>query len=80
MWDVNAYVDPSVLTYAIQAIAGITIAFGTLLGLYGRKLRKLFFGDEGVNRDIDQDALVFRDPETGKEEKALAFLSASEIE
>ena len=26
--NVNAYIDPSVMTYAIQAVAGIAIAFG----------------------------------------------------
>lgn len=43
---INAYIDPSVMTYAIQVIAGSAIAIGTLVSLYWRKitkgLRKIF--------------------------------------
>ena len=34
---VNAYIDPSVMTYAIQAIAGTAIALGTFVSIYWRK-------------------------------------------
>ena len=30
---VHAYIDPSVMTYAIQAVAGIAIALGTIATL-----------------------------------------------
>lgn len=36
----NAYIDPSVVTYLIQAIAGVVIAIGAVVGLYWRKAKK----------------------------------------
>ena len=75
-----AYVDPSVLTYAIQAIAGILIALGTMFGLYGRKIRRFLFGEEeSSERDIRSDDLVFHDPD-GTEKRALSFLTEEEIQ
>ena len=38
--NVNAYIDPSVMTYAIQAISGIVIALSTVIGLLFRRLKK----------------------------------------
>ena len=38
--NVKAYIDPSVMTYAIQAGAGIIIALGAALGIYFRKFKK----------------------------------------
>ena len=32
-----AYIDPSVMTYTIQAIAGVVIAVGAVAGIYWRK-------------------------------------------
>ena len=59
--NVNAYIDPSVMTYAIQALAGIAIALGTFFGLYWRKIRKpvlRFFNlderEEGESRFSDK--------------------------
>ena len=76
---VKAYVDPSVLTYAIQALAGIAITLGTFLGLYGRKLLKLFGGGTKNTRSITKDDLVFHDPKNG-DVRALSFLSEAQLE
>ena len=35
-----AYIDPSVRTYLIQAIAGVVIAVGAVVGIYWRKAKK----------------------------------------
>ena len=35
-----AYIDPSVMTYTIQAIAGVVIAVGAVAGIYWRKAKK----------------------------------------
>ncbi len=35
-----AYIDPSVATYAIQAVAGIVVAGGAVLSVMWRKARK----------------------------------------
>ena len=37
---VGGYLDPSVMTYAIQAIAGVVIAIGAVAGIYWRKAKK----------------------------------------
>ena len=33
----HAYLDPSVMTYAIQIVAGIAVAVGAVVGVYWRK-------------------------------------------
>ena len=38
-----AYVDPSVMTYAIQAFAGVAVALSTVLGVVFRRTRKKLF-------------------------------------
>ena len=35
-----AYIDPSVTTYAIQAIAGVAVAAGAFFATYGRRMKK----------------------------------------
>ena len=46
--NVHAYIDPSVMTYAIQAIAGIAIALGAVVGVYIRKARRKNNGKEDI--------------------------------
>lgn len=56
------YIDPSVMTYAIQAGAGIVIAVGAFVGLYFRKAKKKVnkkLGiDENKNKEIESDDIV----------------------
>ena len=35
-----AYVDPSVMSYTVQAIAGVAIALGVVFGVVWRRLEK----------------------------------------
>lgn len=72
MTDVNAYIDPSVMTYAIQAIAGIAIALGTVFGIYWRKIRSVLFHDSFDQKIRESDNLEFRDP-ASSEIRALHF-------
>lgn len=55
------YIDPSVMTYAIQAGAGIIIAVGAFVGLYFRKAKKKVnkkLGiDENKNKEIESDEI-----------------------
>ena len=37
---VHAYIDPSVMTYAIQAVAGVAIGLGAFFGIYWRKFKR----------------------------------------
>lgn len=59
--NVNAYIDPSVMTYAIQAIAGIAIAIGAFLGIYFRKIKrnvsKKLGIDENKNKEVESDKI-----------------------
>lgn len=54
-----AYIDPSVMTYAIQAVAGIVIAVGAFIGIYFRKIKKNVQNklgiDENKNKEVESD-------------------------
>lgn len=62
---IHAYIDPSVMTYAIQAIAGVAIALGTVLSLYWRKILKFFrnvFNVKSTKHVIEEsDDISFND-------------------
>lgn len=70
MVPVQAYIDPSVMTYAIQAVAGVAIALGTVFGLYWRKLlkvlRTVFRVRSNKHAENESDEISFTDPETKK--------------
>lgn len=55
------YIDPSVMTYAIQAGAGIAIAIGAFIGLYFRKAKKKVnkkLGiDENKHKEVESDEI-----------------------
>jgi len=62
--NVNAYIDPSVMTYAIQIVAGIVIAVGAFLGVYFRKIRKKVSNklgiDENKNKEVESDDIEIK--------------------
>lgn len=55
----NAYLDPSVTTYAIQAVAGIVVAVGAAAGIYWRKAKKKINDklgiDENAKKEVEDD-------------------------
>ncbi len=54
------------MTYAIQAVAGIVIALGTMLGVYRQKIRSLLFRSGSRNsQNSEPDVIEFHDPATG---------------
>lgn len=57
-----AYIDPSVMTYVIQAVAGIVIAVGAVAGVYFRKAKKKVnekLGiDENRNKEVESDEII----------------------
>lgn len=59
---VGAYLDPSVMTYAIQAIAGVVIAIGAVAGIYWRKAKKKVSDklgiDENKNKEVEGDDII----------------------
>lgn len=58
----NAYIDPSVMTYLIQVVAGIVVAVGAVAGIYFRKAKKKVSEklgiDENKNKEVESDELV----------------------
>lgn len=60
----KAYIDPSVATYAIQAIAGIAIAIGAAVGIYFRRAKKKVnekLGiDENKNKEVESDDIIVK--------------------
>ena len=69
---VNAYIDPSVVTYTIQVGAGIIIAIGAVVGIYFRKAKKKISNklgiDENKNKEVESDDIL-EEVEDKKEEK-----------
>lgn len=64
MQNVRAYIDPSVMTYAIQAVAGIAIAVGAFIGMYFRKAKKKISKklniDENKNKEVESDEIIVK--------------------
>ena len=56
------YIDPSVMTYAIQAGAGIVIAVGAFIGLYFHKAKKKVSEklgiDENRKKEVESDEII----------------------
>ena len=59
---VSGYLDPSVMTYAIQAIAGVVIAIGAVAGIYWRKAKKKVSDklgiDDNKNKEVEGDDII----------------------
>ena len=60
-----AYIDPSVMTYTIQAIAGVVIAVGAVAGIYWRRAKKKVSEklgiDENRNKEVESDVLEIKE-------------------
>ena len=71
---VHAYIDPSVMTYAIQALAGIAISIGMFAGVYWRKIKQLFGLDTSPrSADVLNEEYWFQDPVSGERRTSLDF-------
>ena len=68
--NIFSYIDPSVMTYAIQAGAGIVIAVGAFIGLYFRKAKKKVdkkLGiDENKNKEVESDDIEIKSNKNSK--------------
>ncbi len=66
------YIDPSVMTYAIQIGAGVVIALGAFIGIKFRKAKKKVSKklgiDENRNKEVESDDIFEEDIEEKKEE------------
>ena len=60
----TAYVDPSVMTYIIQAAAGIVIALAAGFGIYFKKAKKKVSDklgiDENRNKEVESDDIEIK--------------------
>ncbi len=59
------YIDPSVTTYLIQAIAGVVIAVGAGIAIYFHKVKKKVNDklglDENRNKEVESDDIKFKE-------------------
>ena len=62
-----AYLDPSVVTYAIQVGAGVVIAVGAVVGIYWHRAKKKVADklgiDENRNKEVEDDVVAMTDEE-----------------
>lgn len=63
----SAYLDPSVMTYTIQVVAGVVVAVGAVIGVYWRKAKKKVQDrmgiDENAKKEVEEDIVKFSDEE-----------------
>ena len=56
-----AYIDPSVMTYSIQIIAGVVVAVGAVIGIYWRKAKKKVQDklgiDENTHKEVEDEVI-----------------------
>lgn len=54
-----AYIDPSIMTFAVQAIAGVVVAVGAVVGIMWRRAKKKVQDklgiDENAKKEIEED-------------------------
>lgn len=62
MKPVHAYIDPSAVTYIIQAVAGVVIAIGALLTIFRHKIVAFF----KKNKTEEKKEIHFTDDEDEK--------------
>lgn len=65
MENVSAYLDPSVMTYTIQVVAGVVVAVGAVVGVYWRKAKKKVQNslgmDENAKKTVEEDVVELED-------------------
>ena len=50
-----AYLDPSVMTYTIQAVAGVVVAVGAIIGIYCRKAKRKVQNKLGISENAKKE-------------------------
>ena len=63
----SAYLDPSVMTYTIQVVAGVVVAVGAVIGVYWRKAKRKMQDklgiDENAKKTVEEDVVEFKEEE-----------------
>lgn len=66
----SAYLDPSVMTYTIQIVAGVVIAAGAIIGVVWRRAKKNLQNklgiDENTKKEIEDDVVEIIPKEQNK--------------
>ena len=57
---VHAYIDPSVATYLIQAIAGVLVALGAILTVFRHKIFAFF---KKKDKNVEEENIELKDVE-----------------
>ena len=61
----SAYLDPSVMTYTIQIVAGIVVAAGAVIGIWWRRAKKKVQDklgiDENSKKEVEADIVEFNE-------------------
>ena len=56
-----AYVDPSVMSYTVQAVAGVAIALGVVVGVVWRKVKRgtdrVLGRDENAGKEVEDEVV-----------------------
>lgn len=59
--NIGCYLDPSVMTYAIQVAAGVIVAVGAVVGIYWRKAKRKVQDklgiDENAKKEVESDVI-----------------------
>ena len=57
-----AYIDPSVMSYTVQAVAGVAIALGVVFGVFWRKVKKgtnkVLHRDENAGKEVEEEVKI----------------------
>ena len=65
MQNASAYLDPSVMTYTVQVVAGVVVAAGAVIGIYWRKAKRKVQDKLGIDEDTkkerEEDIIPFSD-------------------
>ena len=65
MTSASAYLDPSVMTYTIQVVAGVVIAVGAVAGIMWRRAKRKIQSkmgiDENAKKEVEADVVEFTD-------------------
>lgn len=65
-----AYLDPSVMTYTIQVVAGVVVAVGAVIGIYWRRAKKKMQNtlgiDENAKKEVEEDVIEINDDASKK--------------
>lgn len=66
-----AYLDPSVMTYAVQVVAGIAVAVGAVVGIGWRRAKRKILAKLGIDgnakKEVEDDVVEYAEDQTEAE-------------